>query len=161
MNKRKMGSIILSSVIVISVLSLLLECRIYFRKFELPGDIYEYKYDDVEYQILEGKETACIVGSKETIYAVKRGKEWKLPFNESSTAKYIEDGDDAMICVYEYNKSDDYYIIIYLKNKNVMVSDNLDSNFILVNKECYRACVTNPDNDYVIYVNGKEYSVFD
>lgn len=161
MDKYKIGSIILSSIIIFSAFSLLFECRIHFMKFEQPGDIYEYKYDNVNYKVIEGDRTACIVGDKETIYVVKNGKKWKLPFNESSFAKYIKDSEDAMIYVYEYNKSDDYYIMIYPKNDNVIVSDSLKSDYILANGEYYGACVTNPDVTYTIYINEKEYHVFE
>lgn len=74
MSKRKLGSIVLSLIVWICILSLALESVIYFREFESPGEAYEYKCKSAEYQVIEGEKTACVAGNEENLYLIRKGQ---------------------------------------------------------------------------------------
>ena len=141
------------------MISLMIESGIYFREFDSPGEVYEYKFKSTEYQIIYGENTACVIGEEETLYLIRNNQKWKVPFNESSIAKCVKKIDDVMIYVHEYNNMDDYYITV-LSYDNIEVRDNLKSEFFLINEIYYCTCVTKPDSDYVLYIDGEEYCIF-
>lgn len=160
MNKNKVRNVLFIVMALILILSLIPDYYIYFTEYETPGDIYKCKYDSDEYQIIEGEKSACIVGKEETIFAIKSGQKWKIPHSERFRIQYMDNEDDVTVYVQEYNKLNDYYISIYSEDKNTVVSDNLDSEFIRVNDDFYTSCVTNPNESYVLYVNEEKHYIF-
>ena len=150
----------LTFIILFVVIVAILECRIAFTQYESPGDAYEREYNSTEYQIIEGEKSAYIVGEKEPMYVIKHGQKWRRPYSRKYDTKYMEEGHDATVCVYEFNNLNDYYITIYLKDNNAVVSDNIGSDFVRVNEDHYGACVTNPNEDYIIYVNEEKHYIF-
>ena len=150
----------LTFIILFVVIVAILECRIAFTQYESPGDAYEHEHNSTEYQIIEGEKSACIVGGKGTLHVIKSEEKWRIPYNNLYIPKYAKNGNDAKVYVYEYNNLNDYYIEIRSKDKNVVVSDNLGSDFVSVNEHYYGACVTNPNEDYIIYVNEEKHYIF-
>ena len=159
MNKHKIRNLLLFLIVPFAVLAII-DSRTFLTKYETPTDAYESEYDSSEYQLLEGKKTACILNEKEDLYVIKCGEKWRIPRINIYTPKYEKDGKSALVYVYEFNNLNDYYISILLKDKNAVVSDNVGSDFIRVNEDYYASCVTNPNENYVIYVNGEEHFIF-
>lgn len=162
-------SLFLSLVII--VLSLFIPFENAFVSFSSPQEAFNHWQNGEIKAVLDGENSTMIIAedydnSNQIAIMPKAANKtkWKIgtAYNIKNIAKLRND--NVIFYIYSYKKTNDYYIIISIIDKNVnTISDNCGSDFILVDKNQtlyyyynYVAYIKNYNDDYMIFINNEE-----
>lgn len=158
--------------VVFSVLLAFVPIENVFITFSSAESSYNYYNKGYVKLVVEGEATDFVIGQKDEvdIYAIipKSNNGWKIGLG--SNIKRIKNiiSDDAVINLYQYKNSDDYYIVVLSSNGGELkISDSRNSKFYYLegNNESiksfykYYSYVNCFDEDYTITVNNKHFSM--
>lgn len=142
-----------------------------FITFPTVESAYYYSNEGKVKYIIEGKETDLVIAQKDNsnILAIipKTNDGWKTATGLNIRRVALNNSKSATICVYQYNHSDDYYIVVYgSKEGELDVTDNRNSQFDCLegnnkhNRLYYKYCsyIHCFDENYVIIVDGQPVS---
>lgn len=160
---------------VLASLSALIPVENVFVTYNSPESAFKYVNSCEAQLVVEGKETAFVIGDKDDadIYLIvpKSKSGWKLGtgFNTKRILQKI-DGETA-VEVYRYKDTDDYYITVFDKTGEILdITDKNNSSFVYLKRTdntlntdiyTYYAYVHSFNNQYSLCVNGKTISVSD
>lgn len=163
---RKIAGVLGIFILVIMWSASVIECHICF---DSPEEAFLYKFAEQPRLIIEGKETANVVGTKEELYLEEYKDGWRIPHTKITTGTQKQVG-TIYISVTRYKFSDEYYIYISdVEGKTMEISDSRNSTFYSLKKEkwigspysAYSAYVHKLDSDYVITINGQDIKLLD
>ena len=143
--------------------------RQHFIPFSSPESAYKLVYGGETFVVVEGVESACVIGDKDAKYLNKSKNGWTVPIIKISVTKAIKYIDSATIYVTQYNFSNEHYVIVSdFENQVLDIDDNRGSKFYkidhsenldkLSNKTVrgYCAYINGLDSRYTITINGEE-----
>ena len=179
--KIKRNTVIIFVIIwgVILSLSYFLPVENLFYTFKTPEKVFEYISEGEIFGIVHSKDSSLgltYIDNSTTSYiiAMKSENGWKIGNNLFLKHALRSDCDGTSITVYNYQNSNDYYIILYQSlveaNKNLLsITDNVNTEFNNFSKNIENADMkdiiyygyTNKFTDsYRITIDGKTYSFF-
>lgn len=143
----------------------------YLVKFNSPEDAYQYIFLEKDSLVIEGKETAFIVGNEESIIVERDGDGWRIPVSWMTSPKCDKQVGTINIYVIQYNLSNEYYLRISdSEGEQLEIMDNRNSKFIkdewkdkVLNKKVidYWGYVDDLDAEYTISINGEEINLIE
>ena len=155
--------------ISICVIAFLMNTIVYSQdtvlEYKSPEEVYMEVQNGRPYNVIEGKETAYVIGSKDSIIVERTNNGWRYPVKSMIRAKAIKKEEDFTIYVEQYNQSEEYYVtVLYLGEDSVHITDNRNSCFQNINQEdshFYCTYVNQIDDEYTIILNDKVIEVFE
>lgn len=157
------------AAVMLTTISAFLPIENAFVHFSSPESAYSYNHSGSVKLVVEGKNTAFVVGGKgdTDVYAIvpKFHNAWKMGMglDTKRVAQTVSGG--ITIDVYQYKNTNDYYITVLDTNGGVLdIADNHKSTFVHVEKAnstlnksfyTYYTFIDGFDETYSITVNGK------
>lgn len=172
--KIKNKSIQLSLVIsiILTVILSFIPFENAFMSFSSPQKAFSYYNDGEIKTILDGENSTMIIANDnnadqiDILPKTKEKDKWKIGnnFDINTSTKLISK--NVIIYIYNYNKTNDYYVTISIMDKNIKeISDNCNSEFHIVDKNkspiyyFYAAYIKDYNDDYSIFINSKEIKI--
>lgn len=148
--------------LILSVLTMVLLGLVPFENvfytFESPQEVYKYSKNEGEIiEIISGKYSDFMIidsgKSRSVFFAEKADDGWKLSGFLKNKRIKTGIGENYSVMIYQYDKTDDYFISVkYKGNSPAEISDNLNSNFIKIEKKSANSTATS--YDYYAYLDG-------
>ena len=156
--------------ISICVIAFLMNAFVYLQdtvlEYKSPEEVYMEVQNGRPYNVIEGKETAYVTGSKDSIIVERTNNGWRYSVKSVIKPKALIIERDFSIYVDQYNQSEEYYVrVLYLGEGSVHITDNRNSFFKNTNNDgdshFYCAYVNQIDDEYTIILNDKVIEVFE
>lgn len=168
-NSRRWIVIALISTIVLTTITAFIPIENLFVTFSSPESAYHYNHLGEVKAMVAGQQTDLVVGNdgESDIYVIvpKKSDRWQLGMGTDLSCTVQTTSAGINICVYQYKKSDEYYIVVFNADGGAAdIMDNRDSEFqrsetaIEALDETfytYYAYVRNFDDQYSITVNNR------
>lgn len=133
--KNKLYIIISIGVVLLFLINIPGFMKAYFVGFDSPEDAYKYETGGKASLVLEGTITDYVFGNKDSVILEKDENGWRIPKSSTMTAKAMKSKGKITVSVRQYNKMDE------------------DASY-------YGAYVNVMDDEYKLYINGEEISIF-
>lgn len=171
---RKQHAYRISIIVALFLPSLLYPVSVenYFVTFSSPEAAFHYMNADKAELVVEGEESAWVIGEDVTDMISKSDTGWKLSVSEG--AEMISHGispKETVFYVDQYEDTDDYYVTVLAPEwGSAGVTDNRNSQFYYLTDDdeildttyyTYYAYVHDLDDEYVLIVNGEVIPVLD
>lgn len=171
-NKRKWVTVSAVLAVLLSFLSTFGPIENAFITFPTIESAYNYYYSKDSYikYIIEGKESDLVIGQKNNdtsnILTIipKTNDGWKIGTGRDTKRVASNNSGSTTIYVYQYNSSDDYYILVHsLRGDELDVKDNRNSHFDYFEgkkgvNQTYCTYIHCFDENYEITVDGQPIS---
>ncbi len=175
-HKRSRYLAVLIIAFILLSLSALVPFENAFVTFSSPESAYRYIYMDKAKLVVEGEESALVIGKEKDAYNYSiiptSNTGWKLGLGlDIKTSISNSSSNEVAIWVTQYKDSEEYYITVFDRNGAACdITDNRNSKFYHLDKSSvrddetfyiYYVYVHNLDDEYALIVNGKTYLVMD
>lgn len=155
-------------VIVFSTLLYMIPLENLFFTFETPEKAFNYINFEEVAAIVDGKDSTMVIGEKGerdyvSLIIPKSLEGWKLGRGIDTKLKEQSVYNGMAINIYQYNKSDDYFIAVFnLKGGNLEIKDSCDSFFVSIGDDetVYFANIVQYEG-YWININGQQFTDFE
>lgn len=157
-----------STILTIGVLILTSQKYTYYESLE---EAQKHSGVGEPYLVIEGLESARIIGYEDTAFFDKTENGWKISTSYTTIAKSIKRVEGKTIYVAQYNFSNEYYITISgVENSDCIITDNRDSTFYMFEGKkddlddatyTYYAYINKLDTEYKITIDGKSVAILD
>lgn len=175
MYSRRWTVIAFVSAILLTTIAALIPIENLFITFSSPDSAYHYNHLGKVRLIVPGQQTDFVVGNdgESDIYVIvpKKSDRWQIGMGTDLKCAFQTTSEGIDLYVYQYKKSDDYYVIVFDANggaSNIM--DNRDSTFQYSETTIealdetfytYYAYVHGFNQQYSITVNGRTIAMDD
>lgn len=147
--------------------SFLLPVENLFITFSSLDSAYSYKYDGNAELVVEGVDSALVIGSDDIAIFPRSEHGWKLGTGNHIQTAYPITDDSLIVFVYQYKDSQDLYLMISNPIGSALnISDSYGSAFQSVSEfhtglsqeyYTYYACIQNIDSQYILTVDGMDF----
>ena len=160
--------LLLCTVLILFLLSFFLPIENIFFTFSSPDSSYRYanlSAPDVDL-VVSGQDSDLVIGYEKStgVYLIipKTADGWKVGIGADTKMVKTIVQEDIVVNVYQYSKSEDYYVIIHcLSEKEHTVTDNYDSHFSYRQEDnLIYTSLQAVKEDYCLNVDGKSIPVF-
>ena len=167
--KRRWSMVAFVTAVILTTISALIPIENAFVTFSSPKSAYNYNHSASVELIVTGKESSFVVGTKgdTDVYAIvpRSNNDWKMGIGLDTKRIVQTISDGITIYVYQYKKTNDYYITVLDTNGGPSnITDNRNSKFEHLDKAnsalnktfyTYFAFIDSFDKQYTLTVNGK------
>ena len=169
LNKKWQLVLFFISILTLWTVSGLLPVENVFITFSSPQKAYKYVNSEEVQLVVQGEDTAFVVGKESSrnyvcLIVPKSDSGWKI--GRGLDTKLVEQKivDGIVVYVYQYRKTDDYYVTISnVRGNEVDISDNNNSLFYVLEEGddyyTYYAYVNELDEKYMLTVNGNAFKL--
>lgn len=171
--KKKIAVIIaVACLVVLHIIVTHIAFENLFYKFNSPEEVYRYVNTSEKGEIVDvvNAEKSAVVLSRESaqkyriLPVLKSGDKWVIDPSPKLKKRYVISNNDFLIEIYQYKKTDEYFLnITYIKeNKQPIITDSLNSDFLIIKGDDlaffyeYYAFIEAFDDNYSISINGTE-----